>query len=63
MTSLDTDKPLKRKLNPQVKIMGWLSLCFFGGVVAFTLLPEGPIRGIAMSALCGLMLLSMIKGG
>jgi hypothetical protein len=37
-----------KKMNPQIKIMGILSLLFFGGIGLFVALPEGPARGMGL---------------
>jgi hypothetical protein len=50
-----------KKINPQLKIMGILSLLFFGGIAVYTLTPEGPLRGMATTVICVLSLYSLFK--
>jgi hypothetical protein len=52
----------KRKMNPQLKIMGMLTVLFFGGVLMYTLLPEGPVRGMATAVFSIVTIYSMFKG-
>jgi hypothetical protein len=52
MTMANAPQP-RRKAVSQEKIMILMSLIFFGGVAAYTLLPEG-YRGITMTLLSAL---------
>jgi hypothetical protein len=51
----------KQKMNPQLKIMGVLTLLFFGGIGLFVALPEGPARGMAITAITVLSIYSIFK--
>jgi hypothetical protein len=52
----------KRTVNPQLKIMGMLTLLFFGGIIMYTVLPEGPVRGMATAVFSIVTIYSMFKG-
>jgi hypothetical protein len=49
----------QRSADIQVKLMGVLTLLFVGGVVAYSVLPEGAVRGVAMTLITGLTIYSL----
>ena len=51
-----------KKMNPQIKIMGILSLLFFGGIGLFVVLPEGPARGVGMTFISVMTIYFTFKG-
>jgi hypothetical protein len=51
-----------KKMNPQLKIMGWMALLFFGGIILYSILPEGPVRGMTVGIITVLSILCLFKG-
>jgi hypothetical protein len=55
--------PTPKKMNPQVKIMSLLTLVFIVGIVLYTILPEGSVRGMATTLVLVASLWVLFKGG
>jgi hypothetical protein len=56
-------KTKKNSLDIQLKCMGILTLGFFGGVLLYTFIPEGPVRGMCMAGFTCVITYALFKFG
>jgi hypothetical protein len=57
-----TQTPSNVRSNPQVRIMLVMTLLFVSGIVLYSVLPEGAVRGTAVTLITVLTLLVLFKG-
>jgi hypothetical protein len=62
LESRPSTRAVKKSSLSQEKIMVGLSACFFGGILLYTFIPEGPLRGSIIGVLSCLMLYVLFCG-